>query len=421
MKFAIQIMSLVLSFGMSILCSAASPLTLDSALSTALESNPEIQASVAQADAEHSRIKSQYSPDNPKLGLMRENNMNLMEIQMGPMNTWSVTQEIKFPTKYFILGSAQKSKAESSDHLLSAKKLEIRKKVISAYYNLYAVNQVISLLEAQRETLREVARSAESRHSTGAVPQQDEMKAHVEQSKLESDLLLVHEEREAAMASLLALLNQGPSEAPFVSEKKLPIPKVNVAFEEIPKIAATQSKQIKGALALSEEASFKKNLAAWNFVPDFSISYKKAWTSAPADNYAFGVELSIPLWFFAKQSGEYSSASSQAIQSEKMLETEKLQTGSNIRSLLAKVRSHEKLLQIYETALIPQASSTLSASRTAYRAGRVNFLELLDSERSLYNMQIAYYRSLAQYVEFLTQLEELTGSSLSSLPFGGIG
>lgn len=400
---------------------AESSLTLDSALSAALQSNPEIHAQAAQADAEHSMIRAQYSLDNPRLGLMHENNMNLMEIQMGPMNTWSITQDIKFPTKYFILGSAQKSKSESADHLLSAKKLEIRKKVISAYYNLYAVNQVISLLEAQRETLREVARSAESRHATGAVPQQDEMKAHVEQSKIESDLLLVREEKETAIASLLALLNQSTSESPLVSEKKLPVPKVNVSFDEIPKIALTQSRQIKSALALTEEANSKKNLAGWNFVPDFAVSYKKAWTSAPPDNYAFGIELSIPLWFFAKQSGEYSSAASQAIQSEKMLESAKLQTTSDIRSLSSKVKSHEKLLQIYETALIPQASSTLNSSRTAYQAGRVNFLELLDSERSLYNMQIAYYRSLAQYIEFLTQLEELTGVSLSTLPFGGIG
>lgn len=402
-------------------CLAASPLTLDSALAIALASNPEIQASTAQADAEHSLIRSAYSLDNPRLGVMRENNMNFMEMQMGPMNSWNVSQEVKFPVKYFNLGSAQKSKAESSDHLLAAKKLEIRRKVISAYYNLYAVNQVTALLDAQRETLKEVARSAESRHATGAVPQQDEMKAHVEQSKIESELLLVQEEKESAIANLLALLNQESSENPLVPEKNLSIPKISVAFEEIPNMGQRQSKQIKSAEALVSEASSRKSLAGWSFVPDFSVSYKKAWTSAPADNYAFGIELSIPLWFFAKQSGEYAAASSKTIQSEKTLESARIQVRADVRSLTAKVRSHERLLKIYETALIPQASSTLSSSRTAYQAGRVNFLELLDSERSLYSIQIAYFRSLAQFVEFLTQLEELSGASLSSLPFGGIG
>jgi outer membrane protein TolC len=75
-------------------------------------------------------------------------------------------------------------------------------------------------------------------------------------------------------------------------------------------------------------------------------------------------------------------------------------------------------LQIYQTALIPQASSTLNSSRTAYQAGRTNFLELLDSERSLYETRIAYYRNLAQYVDNLARLEEMAGTSLSTLPFG---
>ena len=76
-------------------------LTLEKALSQAMGTNPEIGASAARADAEHSAIRSQYWLDNPKMGLMRENNLNFMEQQMGPMTLWSVSQEVKFPAKYF--------------------------------------------------------------------------------------------------------------------------------------------------------------------------------------------------------------------------------------------------------------------------------------------------------------------------------
>lgn len=397
----------------------AEHLSLEVALNTALKANPEIAASSARSDAEHAAIRSQYWLDNPRFGLMRENNLTLMEIQMGPMNLFSITQEVKFPTKYFLMGSAQKSKAESADHQLSAKRLEVRKKVISSYYSLFAVNRIVSLLEAQRETLVEVARSAESRHATGAVPQQDEMKAHVEQTKIETELLIIQEEREAAEAALSALLNQDATQKLDFPSKDLPVPKLKVTLDQIPEVARTSSTQVKSAIALSEEAEKRKSLAGWNFAPDFALSYKKAWTSAPTDNYAIGIELSVPLWFFMKQTSEYASASAQAVEAEKNLEKVKRGLTADIRSLTAKVKAHEKLLQIYETSLIPQATSTLSSSRTAYQAGRTNFLEFLDSERSLYGVRIAYYRTLVQYIEFLTQLEEASGSSLSSLPFGG--
>lgn len=399
---------------------SAETLSLEAALHSAFQANPEIAASSARLEADRSLIRSQYWLDNPRLGLMRENNMNLMEQQMGPMNTWSITQEIKFPTKYFLMGSAQGSRAESSEHSLSAKKLEVRKKVISTYYNLFSAQRILSLLEAQKETLVEVARSAEARHSTGAVPQQDEMKAHVEQTKIETEILALQEEKASYEALLMSLINQESTQDILFDGQDLSIPKLTSDPSKILDLARSQSKQLKAMIALSEESDKRKSLAGWNFAPDFAVTYKKAWTSAPADNYAFGIEVSVPLWFFAKQTSEYGSASALAVESDKNVEKTKLEVGFQVRSLIAKVKAHEKLLQIYNTSLVPQAASTLNSSRTAYQVGRINFLEFLDSERSLYQVKIAYFRTLAQYVEFLTQLEELSSSSLSTLPFGEI-
>jgi cobalt-zinc-cadmium efflux system outer membrane protein len=394
------------------------PLTLEKALSQAMGTNPEIGASVARADSEHSAIRSQYWLDNPKIGLMRESNLNFMEQQMGPMTLWSVSQEVKFPAKYFLLGSAQKSRARSADEEADAKKLEVRRKAVSGYFSLFATSRIISLLEAQRETLREVARAAESRHATGAVPQQDEMKAHVEQTKIENELLLAEEERESMEAMLNAVLNQDAHQPIVLPKQELATPKLKVAFEEIPKLAHANANHVKHGESLVDEANSQKALAALSYAPDFMLSYRKAFINAPDNAYAASIEMTIPLWFFTKQTSEVSVASAKQVEAEKNLEKATRELHSEIRSLTAKVRSHEKLLQIYQTALIPQASSTLNSSRTAYQAGRTNFLELLDSERSLYETRIAYYRNLAQYVDSLARLEEMAGTSLSTLPFG---
>lgn len=394
------------------------PLTLEKALSQAMGANPEIAATTARADAEHSAIRSQYWLDNPKIGLMRESNLNFMEQQMGPMTLWSVSQEVKFPAKYFLMGSAQRARAQSATQDANMKKLEVRRRAISGYFNLFTMNRIISLLEAQRETLREVARAAESRHATGAVPQQDEMKAHVEQTKIESELLLAQEERESMEAMLNAVLNQDAHQTITFPKEELTTPKLKVPSEEISKIAYANSSRIKQSQSMIDEVNSQKTLALLSYAPDFMVSYRKAFVNAPDSAYAAAIEMTIPLWFFVKQTSEVSQASAKQIEAEKNLEKTTRDLHSEIRSLTSKVRSHEKLLQIYQTALIPQASSTLSSSRTAYQAGRTNFLELLDSERSLYETRIAYYRNLAQYVDSLTRLEELAGIQLSTLPFG---
>ncbi len=393
-------------------------LTLENALSQAMKANPEISAVTARAKAEQSAIRSQSWPDHPKFGLMRENNLNFMQQQMGPMSLWSVSQEIKFPAKYFLLGAAQEARSLGSEQEAEAKKLEIRQKTISGYYSLFTVDRIIALLQAQRETLREVARAAESRHATGAVPQQDEMKAHVEQTKLENELLLTQEERDSTEAGFNAVLNQDTSQAIQLPTKELPTPKLTVASEEIQKIAHARATHIKHGEYLVDEANSKKALAYLSYAPDFMLSYRQAFINSPDHAYAASIEMTLPLWFFTKQTSEVTQATALQMEAEKNLEKTMRNLHAEIRSLTARVQSHDKLLQIYQTALIPQASSTLNSSRTAYLAGRSSFLELLDSERSLYETRIAYYRNLAQYVEALTKLEEMAGTSLSTLPFG---
>ena len=45
-------------------------------------------------------------------------------------------------------------------------------------------------------------------------------------------------------------------------------------------------------------------------------------------------------------------------------------------------------------------------------------MDLVDAERSLYEVRIAYYQTLAKFVENLAKVERIAGSSLSTLPFG---
>lgn len=394
-------------------------LTLRAAIIQAIEKNPELGVHSARSNAEHSAIRAQYWLDNPKLGIMNENNMNFMQQQMGPMTSWVISQEIKFPMKYILLGSAQKSRAAGSTELLEAKKLEIRQKLITNYYNLYTTDRIIELLSSQRETLREVARAAELRHATGAVPQQDEMKAHVEQTRIENELILAQEERETTESRLNSILAQDVFTEIKISNQDTLIPELNVDLEDIPKHANTHSREIKYEHFLVEEATSRKTLAHLSYAPNLMITYQRAFSNSLENAYSFGIELSIPLWFFTNQTSEIRQASARQIESEKNLEVASRELNSEIRSLIIKIRSRGDLLKIFQTSLIPQATSTMNSSRAAYLAGRTSFFEFLDSERLLYETRISYYRNLGQYVEILTKLEWKAGISLSTLPFEG--
>ncbi|MCC7442675.1 MAG: TolC family protein [Bdellovibrionales bacterium] len=385
--------------------------------------NPELAAAEARADAESARILSAYSLDRPRIGLMRENNMNDMQLAMGPMTSWSLTQEIMFPAKYFAMGSAQSSRAEAAEEERKDKRLEIRQRTLSAYFGLYAARRIVDLLAAQRETLREISRVAEARRATGAVPQQDEMKAHVEQTRIENEIILQEQETVEREAMLRALLNDGALQEIRTPAKELAIPRLTYSgsLRALAKRAVTGSRAVRAGEAMLSEARSEKTLAWLGFTPDFMLSYRKAFDNAPGNAYAFSIEATIPLWFLTKEIPEVRAARARSAAAEANLERMKRESESEANTLSSKVEAYSKLLRIYETSLIPQSLSALNSSRAAYSAGQTSFGELLDSERVLYANRIEYYRALSEYVDALTGLERVLGESISDLPFTGRG
>lgn len=397
--------------------SIAEVLTPSAVLTEVYRNNPEIGASKAQAEAERELISSQYSLASPMIGFMQETDMSLMQMQDGPMKTWSVSQEFLFPTKYFSRGRVQKARANRNMHLHMFKVLEVRAAALSAYFRFYSAKKIMTLLGAQRETLREIARIAETKRAAGKVPQQDEMKAHVELTKIENQILLQAQEEAEARFALNAALNR-----PVETGIKLPAPDfsakdIKVAMD-LETVSITTSHHLRGFSSTVTEAELQKGLAKMAYLPDFQLSYRQVFGgNHPSSGRAIGLEMTIPLWFFSKENSELSSAVSQELAARRELESHERTAESMIATLKSKVKTLSKLLEIYETSLIPQATSSLNSSRSAYSTGRVGFQELLDAERTLYTTRIEYYQNFARLVEAVTGLEREAGVSISSLPF----
>lgn len=398
----------------------ANPVTPLGVLKETFDKNPELASSRARAHAEDAAVSAKYSLSNPRIGMMRESSLTAEQRQMGDMQSWTVSQEIMFPAKYFSMGSMQRSKAHAVREEFLDKKLEVRQKALSLYFSYYAAARISSLLDAQKETLREIARIAEARRATGAVPQQDEMKAHVEQTKIENEILLQAQELISVRSSLNSVLNRDPDAELILPKDDLKTPQIRVSANRIKELAQQNSKMISAGRAWLAEAETNRSLAKMSYLPDFMLSYRKPFgANAPDNAYAFGVEMTIPLWFFTKQSSEVSQAAAKTLEAEKRLELTRRQVDSETKNLSTKAETLAKLLKIYETALIPQSISTLNSSRAAYGAGRVGFQELLDAERSLYSVRIDYYKNLAAFVETLTALERIVGAAVSDLPMDG--
>lgn len=406
----------------------AKPLELSEAIKIALASHPSIGVADATFKAENLSITPLYFPENPTIGIMSENNIK----------SWTVSQEISFPSKYYYKGLIQKQRSLFFKEDVIIKKLQLRSRVISTYYEFFQREKTLELLKMQRDLLKEIARIAESLRIVGKTSVQDEMRAHLEQAKIENEILIAEQDLTKSKAKIKELLEntdgtertesaEGDTEK--IQLSPLEKPKLNVTIKQLRDLiqSLSLSKSEISGLAPSLkliyqqllEADAQKKLANSNYWPDLEFSYQKSLEKDNDDKTIF-IGFKIPLWFLGKENNDSNAASARVVAAQKNLETSKRELQSTLRSLLAKIEASENILNLYSSTLIPQGVSIINSSRSAYKAGRIGFLEILDSERTVYQLKTTYYQELKEYAETIAEIESNLGQSISSISFEGV-
>jgi cobalt-zinc-cadmium resistance protein CzcA len=380
-------------------------LTLEMAVAKALQANPSFMASISEAKKEESLIRSSYALEDPKLSYQRLNRGN-------KTNYWGVSQKIEFPTAYFYRGRAQSEAAKSKRALSMQTRFNLRGAVIHTYVSLFSINKMIELTRANMSALREIARTAERRYSAGEVTQADSMRAHVEQTKLEAKLRVLEKQRHSLLAELRELMAVSQSAALVLPAQEIIPPKYASISTDLEK--AGESYLIKArkhqALAATEQASEKFA----DFFPDIQARYQRGYSGSPSDSDILMLEASVPLWFWGPQ-GKYQAAAYERDRRRAELSATQNQIESKVFQLTSNLETQYDLLNVYKDALIPQATTSYNATSNSYRAGKSSFLDLLERERFLFDVQIEFYEAVSEYFGLLVKLESVLGKELFSL------
>ena len=389
--------------------------SLSEVLHQALSTNADLKSEVAKVKAEDSLIAAQATLEDPRIGISK--------MDRGMETTYfTISQNIRFPLKYYYQAQMQKEKFQAAKEELSVKEFELRSKIISKYYELFSLQKRIQLTQANMQAVREFSRVAERRYAAGTSTQSDSMKSHFELTQLELELLRLQEEEDTLQSDMKALLSDSSKADMQLSQLELVAPKfevepLNRGLDELKKLLEEKSPQIKAEKHRLASINKASQLAKWEFAPDFQLQYQQRIEGQPEDAEIFMVNMTFPLWFWKKGS-EASAANSKAVSQEYKLRQEIDNAIAEIKSLKSKVENNLKSLTIHKTSLIPQAQGAYNSSKAAYRANKTGFLDLLDSERSLYRVKNSYYQSLTRYVRNLAQLEAVLGFLISDITRG---
>ena len=120
------------------------------------------------------------------------------------------------------------------------------------------------------------------------------------------------------------------------------------------------------------------------------------------------IQFSLPIW-----RNNYKAAERQANAQLLQATQEKVQLGNNLsaraQQILYELQDSDRKIRLYRDAIIPKVKEMLAASETAYQGGSLDFLSLIDAQRTLLKYQLEYERAVAENGKKLAELEMLTG------------
>jgi len=383
-----------------------------------LTQNPELQSSFQEWEASKTRISQQEALPDPTLGLNIMNlPVNSFTLDQEPMSgkQISLMQPLPFPGKLSIKGDIARSDSEISLQRYRELKNQLIKKTKQAYYDLYYVDQALATVASNQELLNEFVKIAETRYGVGKGTQPDVLRAQVALSKMIDSELKLRQQREAVQAQINTLINESadtPLGKAVAAELESWTPKLHTLIQRAdstsPLLAAWKT-----ALKQSEQ---KSDLALKDRYPDFSVGVaytqrNELKNGMPGYDFVSAMfNVKIPLYFNKKQDKRVQETRIQQYSMEYRYQNIANSIEQKLQQSLTDLEKNQRLIELYNTGIIPQAEESLESSIAGYQNDKVDFLSLLDSELTLFQFRLDYHRFLADYHKSIAEIEALIGT-----------
>ncbi|MBI3021441.1 MAG: TolC family protein [Candidatus Omnitrophica bacterium] len=403
----------------TVLTSDTTPLSLEELLGEAKRRNPTLRAAQEQWRAARLRVPQASALPDPMVGYMVMGKM--LETSLGPQkNIFEAEQMVPFPGKLWEKRQIAGAEAQASKAKLQMTERDVMLKVSETYYDLYATDAVLGAVEEIDEALKKFEGIAQARYAAQGGSQRDVAKAQAEVSDVLQRLLMLRQQRETVAAMLNALLDRDPH-TPVGRAEQPELPMLSQTLEELLAMAEKKRPELGEASAMVKREKHANTLAKLEYLPDVSVGFQYnrigAGTTTMAndgrDAWMVPLKINVPLWQNRLIPGVLEAKHNLRTSQAKLAQAENL-TEYEVKDAYYRFTAAKQIVEVYQNALIPEAELAFQSDQAGYEAGRVDVLNLIDSERVYLNAQVAYYQALAEALKSFATLERSVGTELQA-------
>ena len=365
----------------------------------AMLNQPQVEAAYFDWAASVRRITVERSLPDPRLTFQGDIADTVMSLMPGLMMDFPGPGKLKAAAKVATTESEGKYFAFEWSVLQTAFALK------KAYYELHFLNAKVGV---NRETLRLVAdieKLARTQNEVGKVTLQDVLRAQIEQERLTTEIDNLEDSRNPLLAQFKAALGLKAEDATPPVPQKFESTTLNLTSDKLFTTALARNPRLKAMEAEVRMADASIRLATKAKVPDFSAGIEADVKAYPIMvRPSFGVTL--PIWR-DKIAAQIAGAQAGKRAAQARLSAEQIVLAVEFAEKSFMFRESSRNLSLLQERLLPKARQSLEVAQSGYVSGKVDFLNLLDAQRTLLAFQLTEVEARVQRELALAELSLL--------------
>lgn len=410
-----------------LVCGTAGPALGQEALGTSVQGllehararSPELGAMRMEADAAAQRVGPAGAWPDPvlRVELMNINNYgndaspSLLPWRVGETK-YTVMQTLPFFGKRGLRRDAAAADARQAVARSEAAWIDLAAKIKAGYAEYYRAAGNERLTREVLDLMAQLEQVAQARYAGGLVPQQDAIRAQLEQTAMRSELISLESERRQLRSRLNALLGREAA-APMAEPRQLrPLPALTAAdAAALADRARAANPRLQAEHARLAAARAARDLTWRNRYPDLQVGVSPTQMGSRITAWGLMFELSIPLQQGTRRAQE-GEALAMVSAAEARAEAVGNELVGELAGNLAALDAARRTEALVQSQLLPQSQVSLRSAQAAYENGKLDFAAVLEAQRQIRKARQDLLKTQTEAQMRLAEIERILGEDL---------
>jgi cobalt-zinc-cadmium efflux system outer membrane protein len=170
---------------------------------------------------------------------------------------------------------------------------------------------------------------------------------------------------------------------------------LSMTWQEIHGVVMAESPELAAAHAGVAEWKLAVERAEKEIKPDLDVMLSLRHNNITSDDIA-NVQVGFPIPFLNRNQGNIQAARANRTAAEQRVRQVELRLTDQMATTYRQYASARQQVERYQQQLIPRADRSISLVQQGYQNGQVDYLTLLSTQRTFFQIRLEYLKSLSQ-------------------------